>query len=134
MIGGLGLMLAGTENTGGSIAGWVTLVALLAYVVCFAFGLGPLAWVVIAEIFPLATRGRAAALATSANWFTNFIVGTTFPIIVGTSALALAGSFFGYAVICVLSIVYIARFVPETKDRTLEEIEEQLKRNPDPTG
>lgn len=126
-IGGLALMLHGQAIAGASeITGWITLVAVIAYVICFAFGLGPLAWVVISEIFPLGIRGRAAALATAGNWFANVIIAVSFPIIVSNSEFRLAIAFFIYALIGLISVAFIARFVPETKDKSLEEIEDAL--------
>lgn len=128
LVAGLALLITSSAGTGsGGLAGWVTLVFVLLYVVCFAFSLGPLAWVVISEIFPLSVRGRAASLATSANWFANFAIALSFPVIVGTSASRLAYAFFGYAVVGVASLWFMARFVPETKDKSLEEIEESLR-------
>lgn len=126
LVAGLALLVSSSAGSGG-LAGWVTLVFVLLYVVCFAFSLGPLAWVVISEIFPLAVRGRAASLATSANWFANFAIALSFPVIVGTSPTRLAIAFFGYAVVGLASIWFMARFVPETKDKSLEEIEESLR-------
>lgn len=134
----ISLVLAGTalllhsivSTSGTSLSGWVTLIFVITYVTCFAFSLGPLAWVVISEIFPLGIRGRAAALATSANWFANFAIALSFPVIVGGSQLRLAVAFFGYALIGVVSFLFIAHFVPETRGRTLEQIERDLAREP----
>lgn len=127
-ISGLAMLLHTNATTSGtSVAGWITLIFLITYVICFAFALGPLAWVVISEIFPLAIRGRAASLATSANWWANFVVALSFPVIVANSESRLAICFFGYAVIGIVSFFFIGFLVPETKDRTLEQIEEDLR-------
>jgi MFS transporter, SP family, galactose:H+ symporter len=105
---------------------WVAVVSVAAYVGFFAIGLGPVFWLLIAEIFPLALRGRAMSLATVANWSFNLIVAATFLDLVGT--LGSAGAFLVYAVLSVAALVFIARLVPETKGRSLEQIEDALER------
>ncbi len=106
--------------------GWVAVVSVAAYVGFFAIGLGPVFWLLIAEIFPLALRGRAMSLATVANWGFNLIVALTFLDLVGV--LGSAGAFLVYAVLSVVALVFIARLVPETKGRSLEQIEDALER------
>ena len=78
----------------------------------------------IAEIFPLALRGRAMSLAAVANWSFNLIVAATFLDLVG--AFGSAGAFLVYAVLSVVALVFVARLVPETKGRSLEQIEDSL--------
>jgi MFS transporter, SP family, galactose:H+ symporter len=79
----------------------------------------------IAEIFPLALRGRAMSLATVANWGFNLIVSATFLDLVG--ALGSAGAFLVYAILSIVALVFIASMVPETKGRSLEQIEDSLE-------
>lgn len=97
------------------------LALIMLYVACFAVGLGPGVWVVITEIFPNAVRGRAASLATVALWIACTLISFTFLSLV--KAAGLAGAFGLYAVLSALTFVFVWRAVPETKGRTLEEIE-----------
>jgi sugar porter (SP) family MFS transporter len=94
---------------------------IMLYVACFAVGLGPGVWVVITEIFPNAVRGRAASLATVALWVACTLISFTFLSLV--KAAGLAGAFGLYAVLSALTFCFVWRAVPETKGRTLEEIE-----------
>ncbi|HEY2049260.1 MAG TPA: MFS transporter, partial [Caulobacteraceae bacterium] len=101
----------------------VTMTSLVAYVGFFAIGLGPVFWLMISEIYPLAIRGAAMSVATFANWFSNLLVALLFPpLIAGAGPTA---AFAGFAVIGVLGFVFSLRLVPETRGRTLEEIERQ---------
>lgn len=94
---------------------------IMLYVACFAVGLGPGVWVVITEIFPNAVRGRAAALATVALWAACTAISFTFLSLVKTAGLA--GAFGLYALLSAFTFGFVWRAVPETKGRTLEEIE-----------
>jgi len=100
------------------------LAALLLYIAGFAIGLGPIFWLMISEIYPLAIRPAAMSVATVTNWTFNFAVSFTFLTVV--SALGRPGAFWLYAGFSVLAILFFWRFVPETKDQTLEEIEQEL--------
>ena len=102
----------------------VAVASVAAYVGFFAIGLGPVFWLLIAEIFPLALRGRAMSLATVANWTFNLIVSATFLDLVGV--LGSSGAFLIYAVLSLAALVFVGVLVPETKGRSLEEIEEAL--------
>lgn len=97
------------------------LVPVLGYVACFAFGLGSGVWVCLAELFPNHIRGRAMSVATVVLWLTVSLVTATFLSLIKFSGAP--GVFLGYAVVCAASFVYIYRSLPETKNRTLEEIE-----------
>lgn len=103
---------------------WVLLFTL-AYVASFAVAMGPVVWVVLAEIFPTRIRGTAMSVATVCLWVACWVVTQTFPKMLEE----LAGkSFFVYAVMCVISVIFVAIYVPETKGKTLEEIETWWKR------
>lgn len=97
------------------------LLGVLAYVGSFAVSMGVVGWVVISEIYPTRTRGRAMAVATSAVWGACFLVSQTFPILV--EQVGSAATFWTYGALCVVAIAFVWRFVPETKGRSLEEIE-----------
>lgn len=93
----------------------------LAYVASFAVAMGPVVWVVLAEIFPTRTRGRAMSVATAALWIACFAVSQTVPWMF--NHLGQAATFGTYAAMCAVAFIFVALFVPETKGRTLEEIE-----------
>jgi SP family galactose:H+ symporter-like MFS transporter len=107
-------------GTSGQLA-WIAVISVAAYVGFFAIGLGPVFWLLIAEIFPLALRGRAMSLATVANWVFNLIVSATFLNLVG--AIGTAGAFLVYGVLSLAAFAFIVWMVPETKGRSLEQIE-----------
>jgi sugar porter (SP) family MFS transporter len=105
---------------------WV-LLFVLAYIGCFAMSLGPVTWVILSEIFPTGIRGRAMAIATVILWISCFVVSQTFPMMDKNEWLVEkfhhGFSFWVYAAFCVLEALFVWRFVPETKGKTLEEIE-----------
>ena len=109
-------------DTGVSVAGVFTLVALVVFIASFAFSLGPIVWTIISEIYPNRVRGRAVSFATAVNWGAAFLVTQFFLTIV--DAIGEAATFFSMAGICVLSYIWIHRNVPETRGRTLEEIQD----------
>ena len=114
-------------GTSGSL-GWIAVLSVAAFVGFFAIGLGPVFWLLIAEIFPLSLRGRAMSLATIANWGFNLIVSVTFLDIV--AVLGSSGAFFIYAILSVATLAFIRAFVPETKGRSLEQIEADMGTSP----
>ncbi|MFL6712921.1 MAG: MFS transporter, partial [Sulfurifustis sp.] len=105
----------------GGILGAVTGLTLMVYIGFFAVGMGPVFWLLIAEIYPLKLRAVAMSVATVANWAANFIVALTFLTLAGV--LGKAGIFWLYAVMGVLTWVFVWRLVPETRGKTLEEVE-----------
>ncbi len=121
------LVLAGAFYGGapGQLA-WISVASVAIYVGFFAVGLGPVFWLLISEIFPLALRGRAMSLATVANWGFNFVVSATFLDLVG--AVGTAGTFFIYAILSIAALIFIAALVPETRGVSLEQIEADLDR------
>ena len=104
-----------------SHAGWLALASLIFYIASFAVGLGPVFWLMIAEVFPLKIRGAAMSVCTVANWGFNFLVSFTFLQLVSTAGKG--GAFFLYAGLGVLAVLFFAWKVPETRGRSLEEIE-----------
>lgn len=101
--------------------GLLTAVSLAAYVAFFAIGLGPVFWLLISEIFPLGVRGRAMSVATIANWGFNLLVTVTFLRLI--HAVGRPGTFLLYAVLTLAGLIFTYALVPETKGRSLEEIE-----------
>jgi sugar porter (SP) family MFS transporter len=107
--------------SGASTTGVVTLIALITFIASFAFSLGPVVWTIINEIYPSHIRGRAVAVATAANWFSAWLVSQFFLSLVGL--ISEAGTFWLFAGFCAVTYVFVSRFVPETKGKTLEEVE-----------
>jgi sugar porter (SP) family MFS transporter len=97
------------------------LVVILLYVASFGFGLGPGVWVVISELFPTRIRGRAMSIATVSLWLACILITFTFLSLV--ERIGSTGAFWLYAAMNVLNLVFIWRVMPETKGRSLEEIE-----------
>jgi len=127
MAGSIGLLIAhmliGWCYASGNTGWYVVAFALLAVAV-FAATLGPVAWVLISEIFPNSIRGVAMSIAVLSLWVANFILSFTFPILRDT--LGPAGTFWTYAAICLAGIFVIKAFIPENKGKSLEEIEASL--------
>ncbi|WP_309299115.1 sugar porter family MFS transporter [Methylopila turkensis] len=117
----LAILTAGfAVGTEGPLA-WIATLSVAAYVGFFAIGLGPVFWLLISEIFPLAVRGRAMGVATVANWGANLIVSQIFLMLI--AGLGSAATFGLFAVMSVGALLFTLALVPETKGRTLEEIE-----------
>ncbi|RJL21731.1 sugar porter family MFS transporter [Bailinhaonella thermotolerans] len=110
----------------GSGASTIALVCILVYIASFAIGLGPVFWLLNSEIYPPSVRGEAASLATMVNWLSNFIVGQAFlPV---AAAIGQGPTFWIFAVIALLALLFVIKFVPETKGRSFEEIDRALQR------
>ncbi|KAL4235583.1 hypothetical protein ACF0H5_003979 [Mactra antiquata] len=102
--------------------------ALMCYVAAYGFSFGPVTWLVLSEIFPATIRGRAIAIATVFNWGTNLIVTFTFLDIM--NGLGVTWTFTLFGIICAISVIFIYSFVPETKNRSLEQVSADLKAKP----
>ena len=107
------------------IHGTAVLILVLAAIACYAVSIAPVAWVVISEIFPNRVRGTATSLAVGALWIACFILTFTFPFL--NKALGAAGTFWIYAAICALGFVFCYFKQPETKGKSLEELEMSLR-------
>lgn len=103
------------------------LLFLSIYVAFYSCTWAPLTWVIVGEIFPLAIRGRASGLASSFNWIGSFLVGLLFPIM--TAYMSQEAVFAIFGIICFLGVLFIRFCVPETRGRTLEEIERDGKQS-----
>lgn len=108
----------------GGVKGLPMLLLVLAAIACYSMSLAPVTWVVISEIFPNRIRGAAMSVAVTSLWLACFILTYTFPLL--NTNLGSAGTFWLYAGICVVGFVFILRKLPETKGKSLEEIERQL--------
>lgn len=105
----------------GEASGLTAIAAMLFYVSFFAVSLGPVAWLMISEIYPLGIRGRAMGIATFSNWVCNYFVSLTFLTLI--QELGSAGTFWLYAIICFLGLWFVIKLVPETKGKTFEQIQ-----------
>jgi sugar porter (SP) family MFS transporter len=118
-LGMLGLSFR-VSNPSGQLA-WIAVICLMGYVASFAISLGPIFWLLIAEIYPLRIRGLAEGTAATFNWGSNLIVSLTFLTLV--EKFSVSSTFLLYAVASVASWLFAYYLVPETKGRTLEQIE-----------
>jgi MFS transporter, SP family, xylose:H+ symportor len=106
------------------ISPWVFLTLVLAAIGLYSMTLAPVVWVLIAEIFPNRIRGTAMSLAVGSLWIGCFLLTYTFPIL--KTVLGISSTFWLYGIICVLGACLIQFFLPETKGKTLEQIEKEL--------
>lgn len=117
---------------GGATGGWM-LVSIVLYIAAFGLSVGPVVWVILSEIFPTAVRGRALGLAAFFLWAADYLVTQTFPLLDAKGSwlvreLNHAFPFYLYAAFCVVLALVVWLLVPETKGRTLEQIEEGWRR------
>lgn len=112
--------------------GLVSLIFMLTYVAAFAMSWGPVTWVLLSEIFPNRIRGRAMAVAVAAQWISNYLVSWTFPILDKSSFLTTHFShgfaYWIYGLMGILAALFVWKLVPETKGKTLEEMERLMDR------
>lgn len=118
---GVSLVLLGAAFRFPLLPASALLFIILLYIAFFASAMGPLVWVVMAEIFPIKVRGAAMGLATLVLWLADFAVTLTFPVI--SDRFHPASAFWLYAAMCAVDLVFMWFFLPETKGRSLEEIE-----------
>jgi MFS transporter, SP family, xylose:H+ symportor len=111
------------------ITGLPVLLITLCTIGCYALSLAPVTWVLISEIFPNRVRGIGVSISVSALWSASFLLTFTFPIL--NRALGSAGTFWAYAGICLAGLFFVLLCVPETKGKTLEQIERDLTSVPD---
>jgi len=123
---GVSLLAMGLAAQLQAVSFWV-LAIILCYMACFALSVGPVTWVILSEIFPTRIRGRALSVATFALWASNFFVSQTFPMMDEQPWLASKFNhgfpFYLYALFCVVLVWLVWKKIPETKGRSLEEIE-----------
>lgn len=123
----LGLVAIGLLFATGRTEGITIIVMMCLFVACFSFSLGPIKWVVMSEIFPTKIRGRAVALATLALWMTDVFLNHAFPVI--RDRLGVETNFFLFACFLIPQFFFVWKIMPETKGRTLEEIEQSWRKS-----
>ena len=106
------------------MSGWIMLVLVMLAIACYAMSLAPIVWVVLSEIFPQQIRGTAMAISTLFLWVASFILTYTFPLL--NEWLQAAGTFWLYGGICLAGFLFIRARLPETKGKSLEEIEKEI--------
>jgi len=109
-------------------AGNMMLACIILYIGCFGLSVGPVTWVILSEIFPTTVRGRALGLATFCLWMADYLVTQSFPMMDARSSWFVvhfhhAFPFYLYTGFCVILFVLVLRFIPETKGRSLEDID-----------
>jgi MFS transporter, SP family, arabinose:H+ symporter len=104
----------------GSLGSWV-LVFILLYVAAFAISMGPIVWLIIAEIFPNRVRGVASSIASVALWLADYLVSQTFPVMLST--IGSGFTFLAFGVFAIFAFFFTLKAVPETKGKSLEDIE-----------
>lgn len=100
---------------------------LLLFIACFAFSFGPVSWIIVGEIFPGKVRGQAMSLATLSLWIANFFVGQLTPVMLKSSHFGPSATFWAFAIMCVPGLWLTWKLIPETKGKSLEQIEQLWK-------
>ncbi|HNP18670.1 MAG TPA: sugar porter family MFS transporter [Fulvivirga sp.] len=130
IVGTIG-MFVGIGTLGLSIylnqLGIISLIGMLTFIASFALSMGPVTWVLLSEIFPNKVRSTAMSIAVAAQWLFNAIVANTFPMINGseTNTIVFNGAlpYFIFAALCIVTVFFVWKFIPETKGKTLEEMD-----------
>ncbi len=122
MTASLFLLAYSFHNTAafGARPGVIATICLMVYITCFAFSMGPIAWILVSEVFPLNLRGRGVAAATIGSGASNFIVSLTFLSLI--KAVGNTFTFIIYGAFCIITLLFVYFIVPETKGRELESI------------
>jgi SP family galactose:H+ symporter-like MFS transporter len=126
----LGLAFAMPQLSGS--LGWIAAASLMVYVGSFAVGLGPVFWLILSEIYPLRIRGRAMSVGTTANWSANLIVAVSFLTL--TRVMGKAATFWLYGAVSIGAWLFAFFLVPETKGKTLEQIEAYMRAGKHPVA
>ncbi len=128
MIGSIGMaigMLAIGMLAFMKVIGISTLIFIIIYTASFMMSWGPITWVLISEIFPNKIRGRAIAIAVASQWAANYLISSTYPAMMEFSG---GVTYCFYGVMSILSFIFVWKMVPETKGKTLEEMEKLWKK------
>ncbi|EPS62019.1 hypothetical protein M569_12773, partial [Genlisea aurea] len=107
-----------------SLLGILSLVGVVLLIIFFALGMGPVPWLIMSEILPPNIKGLGGSVATLSNWFFSWVVTATAPLLLEWSG---GGTFTGYMAMCVLAVIFVAIWTPETKGKTLEEVRQSFR-------
>jgi MFS transporter, SP family, arabinose:H+ symporter len=119
------LLATGISFSTGNASGVWLMICVLAFLACFAFSIGPLKFVVAGEIFPAKIRGRAMAISIMSMWIADTIVNYLTPIML--KSIGAAGTFWTFATFCAIAFFTVYKLLPETKGKSLEQIEAEWK-------
>jgi SP family arabinose:H+ symporter-like MFS transporter len=100
---------------------------VIGFIAAFAMSMGPIGWLFCSEIFPNKLRGRAMSVAGFTIWVSCYVVAQTFPMLNDNPAIGPARTFWVYAAVSLFSFMFVLAFIPETKGRTLEQIEQSWR-------
>ncbi|RYZ00340.1 MAG: MFS transporter [Chitinophagaceae bacterium] len=139
LVGSVGMLVAlsvvGYASYSGSVSTWL-LPFLLLFMASFSISWGPVVWVLLSEIFPNNVRSLALSIAVFIQWAANFAVSQTFPLLTGSQTLQArfhgAFPFILFAILCALALLFVRRFVPETRSKTLEQMNELWRSEVEP--
>uniref|UniRef100_A0A4W5MUA6 Solute carrier family 2, facilitated glucose transporter member 10 n=1 Tax=Hucho hucho TaxID=62062 RepID=A0A4W5MUA6_9TELE len=118
------LMPVASPAVHNGVVNWIILLCMMAVVSAYSVGFGPMTWLILSEIFPAAVRGRAFAFTNCFNWAANLIV--TFSFLNVINVIGLSGTFLSYGLIGVGAVVFFYFMLPETKGKSLEQIDREL--------
>ncbi|XP_021759540.1 sugar transporter ERD6-like 6 isoform X1 [Chenopodium quinoa] len=116
--------IVGIESSWHNAFSIISVVGVVAMVVCFSLGIGAIPWIIMSEILPINIKGLAGSIATLANWFIAWVVTMTANIMLSWNS---GGTFSIYMLVCAFTVAFVYLWVPETKGRTLEEIQYSLR-------
>lgn len=133
------LLLVGTalQTVALGLVGWMfytqqqgvgLLICIILFIAAFSMAMGPITWLFCSEIFPSKIRGRAMSAAALAIWVSCYIVAQTFPMLNDSPSVGPAKTFWVYAAVSLVSFIFVLLMIPETKGKTLEEIERMWQR------
>jgi len=138
LLAGLALQVVALSCVGilfhAGVSGPGLLAGVLVFIAAFAVALGPIPWIVCSEIFPTKLRGRAMSVATFVIWTSCYVVAQTFPMLNDHPAIGPGNTFFVYAAASLGGLIFVALMLPETKGRTLEQLETLWPTRPPRTG
>lgn len=121
---GVYFYLANSENHDASNLGWLPIVSLCLFIIMFSLGFGPIPWLMVGELFAADIKGIAGSLSGSFNWLLAFIVTKTFSNL--REAVGLGETFWIFSGLTVIGTIFVFFIVPETKGKTLQEIQVML--------
>ncbi len=128
----IGMVVLGLSRYFDGFPSSITLISLCLFITGFSFGLGPIPWLIMSEVFPTKVRGVASGVATQVNWLCVFIVIKFYDNM--ETSMHSYGAYWFFAAVCLVTVVYVFIFLPETKGKTLEEVEELFARHHDLHG
>ncbi len=122
----MGLSFVFSAGVDSNVLQWSAVFCTFSYMICFAFSLGAILWLLVSEIFPLEVRGAAMSLSVFSCWFWNFVVSSTFLSLL--NQMGPSNTFLLYAFVCIIGLIFCYYKVPETRGITLEQIEDNIRK------